>query len=309
MPTIKDVARVAQVSPATVSYVLNQTATVSAKTRARVLAAVTQLDYQPHQQARNLQRQRTGTLGVVWVGSAETTDFDLGTLIVHAVGAAARLDYSLLVTPSVAHANAGRGVADGWIVLGAATQPIAGTQVWGRYPPRGSAIPAVVADGAAAARRAVASFVHAGCSRIALLMPPTNVRGAARWYLGYRQALRQAKLPFVPTLVVEPQGATVADGAAALEALLASEVQFDAVLACGGELAYGVAQAAPQHTWRLIAGADGPLVAGAQISALHWPTDLWGTLLVERLVAALGGAAPPLWTHLHPSLVVRHSSF
>ena len=43
MPTIKDVARMAHVSPATVSYVLNESAPVSVETRARVLAAVASL--------------------------------------------------------------------------------------------------------------------------------------------------------------------------------------------------------------------------------------------------------------------------
>ena len=73
MPTIKDVARMAHVSPATVSYVLNESAPVSVETRARVLAAVASLGYQPHQQARNLQRQRTGTLGMLWLGSDEAS--------------------------------------------------------------------------------------------------------------------------------------------------------------------------------------------------------------------------------------------
>jgi DNA-binding LacI/PurR family transcriptional regulator len=309
MPTIKDVARMAHVSPATVSYVLNESAPVSVETRARVLAAVASLGYQPHQQARNLQRQRTGTLGMIWLGSDEASDLDLGALLVHCVGAAARLGYSLLVLPSPEQAASGRGVADGWIVLGDTARSLPGPAVWARYPPRGLDAVAVVPDGAAAARRAVASFINIGRQRIALILPPTQQRGAARWYLGYRQALRQAGLPFDPTLVVETPGIGAEDGAAALETLLAGGSPFDAILACGAHLAYGVASAAADHPWSLIAGADSPLVAGAGISALHWPADRWGALLVERLVAMLDGADPPPWTSLNPSLIVRHSSF
>ena len=45
-PNLNDVARLAEVSPATVSRVLNQTAPVSAGVRERVLAAISDLGYQ-----------------------------------------------------------------------------------------------------------------------------------------------------------------------------------------------------------------------------------------------------------------------
>ena len=45
-PNLNDVARLAEVSPATVSRVLNQTAPVSAAVRERVLTAVSDLGYQ-----------------------------------------------------------------------------------------------------------------------------------------------------------------------------------------------------------------------------------------------------------------------
>ena len=51
---IKDVARRAGVSTATVSHVLNDTKNVSEETRKRVLKAVEGLQYQPNQQARSL---------------------------------------------------------------------------------------------------------------------------------------------------------------------------------------------------------------------------------------------------------------
>lgn len=55
---IKDVARRAGVSTATVSHVLNHTKTVSEETRRRVLKAVEGLQYQPNQQARRLRLNR-----------------------------------------------------------------------------------------------------------------------------------------------------------------------------------------------------------------------------------------------------------
>jgi DNA-binding LacI/PurR family transcriptional regulator len=65
-PTMREVARVAGVSPMTVSYAYSQPARVSAEAAARVLAAARQLGYPgPHPAARSLRRGRVGTLGVV----------------------------------------------------------------------------------------------------------------------------------------------------------------------------------------------------------------------------------------------------
>ena len=52
--TIKQVAKLASVSAATVSYVLNGTGTVTEATRLRVLEAVTLLNYQPSHAARSM---------------------------------------------------------------------------------------------------------------------------------------------------------------------------------------------------------------------------------------------------------------
>ncbi|WP_294641230.1 LacI family DNA-binding transcriptional regulator [uncultured Aureimonas sp.] len=59
MATIRDVAKVAGVSTATVSAVVNDTAYVSPSLRARVLAAIGDLDYAPMSAARNLKRGRS----------------------------------------------------------------------------------------------------------------------------------------------------------------------------------------------------------------------------------------------------------
>jgi LacI family transcriptional regulator len=63
--TIKDVARVAQVSVATVSRALNGHGNVAEDVRNRVFAAAQELRYTPHAAARSLSSRRTQTLGVV----------------------------------------------------------------------------------------------------------------------------------------------------------------------------------------------------------------------------------------------------
>ena len=65
--TRNDVARLAGVSPATVSYVINKgPRPVSEETRARVLRAIEQLGYQPNVMAQNLRRQYPNTVGLVF---------------------------------------------------------------------------------------------------------------------------------------------------------------------------------------------------------------------------------------------------
>lgn len=63
--TIKDVARAAQVSVATVSRALNGHDNVAEEVRRRVLSVASELRYSPHHAARSLSSRRTHTIGVV----------------------------------------------------------------------------------------------------------------------------------------------------------------------------------------------------------------------------------------------------
>lgn len=65
IPTIKDVARKAGVSVASVSKVINNRPQVSVETRSRVLAAIEELGYAPNQNARELVEGQTRTVGLL----------------------------------------------------------------------------------------------------------------------------------------------------------------------------------------------------------------------------------------------------
>jgi Bacterial regulatory proteins, lacI family len=65
MTTIRDVAKAAGASTATVSHVLNASRFVSAETKTRVEEAIRALHYRPHGIARSLRRSRTHTIGVM----------------------------------------------------------------------------------------------------------------------------------------------------------------------------------------------------------------------------------------------------
>lgn len=65
MATIRDVAKEAGVSLATVSYIINGKGSVSEATRARVVQAIQQLNYVPNENARSLKSRRSPRIGLV----------------------------------------------------------------------------------------------------------------------------------------------------------------------------------------------------------------------------------------------------
>jgi LacI family transcriptional regulator len=65
MATIKDVAALAGISYTTVSHVLNRTRPVSEAVRAKVEAAISELDYVPSAVARSLKAKATSTIGLL----------------------------------------------------------------------------------------------------------------------------------------------------------------------------------------------------------------------------------------------------
>ena len=94
MPTVKDVASRANVSPGTVSNVLTGKRPVSAATRARVLQVIEELGYQPNVLARSLINRRSETIAVVASG---LDYFGPSQIVVGIERAASETGYSLLL--------------------------------------------------------------------------------------------------------------------------------------------------------------------------------------------------------------------
>lgn len=99
MATMQDVARLAQVSVSTVSYVLTGARPISQATRDRVLAAMAELDYQPHAMARGLASRRSRIIGLLLpmdergLGATETA------FVTGAAAAASSAGYHLVLSP------------------------------------------------------------------------------------------------------------------------------------------------------------------------------------------------------------------
>lgn len=81
MATMKEIARLAGVSQATVSRVINGAENVHPEIRERVMRWVRELDYQPNANARSLKQRRSNLLGVVLPGISNPFFPD----VVHAV--------------------------------------------------------------------------------------------------------------------------------------------------------------------------------------------------------------------------------
>ena len=109
-PTIKDIAARAGVSISTVHYALSRTRPISEDTRRRVLAAVAELDYQPHAGAATLPSGRTGRLAVVIGGIEPAFANTYFSDFIRGLAAAAEQEEHTVVL----YTAYGRRAADGW---------------------------------------------------------------------------------------------------------------------------------------------------------------------------------------------------
>ncbi|MGX6445677.1 LacI family DNA-binding transcriptional regulator [Neobacillus sp. K501] len=102
MANIKDVAKKAGVSVTTVSRVFNDRGYISKETRDKVLKAMAEIDYQPNQLARALQKNQSYLLGVIVPDSNHPFFSDL---IKYIETYANELDYKILLCNSLGDAE------------------------------------------------------------------------------------------------------------------------------------------------------------------------------------------------------------
>ncbi len=207
---IREVAQVAQVSPATVSRVLNGSTTVSADYRRRVLDAVDQVDYRPNRLARNLRRQKAEMIGVV-VSDIENPHFSEAVRVIEDAAFAAGYRVLLCNTDETpAKQQAYLEMLAGERVLAAIVSPSdrAGTGVDALLD---LGIPvvcfdreiddtradAVVCDNVEGLRRATEHLIWLGHERIAYVGGRLDVETGAERLEGYTITMRASGLvPF-----------------------------------------------------------------------------------------------------------------
>ncbi len=97
-PKIEDVAKLAGVSPTTVSRVLNNRGYISKETRENVHKAMNELNYFPNDVARSLFNKRTNLIGLIF---PTTSNPFFGELIFHIENICALLGYRVLLCNSL----------------------------------------------------------------------------------------------------------------------------------------------------------------------------------------------------------------
>jgi DNA-binding LacI/PurR family transcriptional regulator len=205
---MREVAKRAGVSPATVSRVLNGLETVNEDLRVRVLAAVAELDYRPNRLARNLRRRQAEMVGVV-VSDIENPHFSGMVRAVENAAFKVGLRTLLCNTDETAEKQSAylKMLADER-VLGVVISPSdpAGEEI-GELLDLGIPVvavdrmvdderaDAVVADNVEAARQATAWLIDAGHRDIGFVAGRLDVETGDERLEGYRRAMRAAGLP------------------------------------------------------------------------------------------------------------------
>ena len=259
MANIRDIAKRAGVSTATVSRALATPGVVTAKTRALVEAAVRDLDYKPNALASSLRRLRTENIVVVvpdihnpfFSGVVQGIEHVAHThghkvLLGESQNSQQRLDtYAAMLV---------RKEADGLILLGALLPSIVERAVSaGVVPPvpivmaceyfTGLQAPTVRIDNVAAAATATEHLLQLGHRRIAMITGPSGNPLVKDRLKGYRQQLAKADVT-VPAEYVARGDFTLQSGYQAMQKLFALPQKPTAVFCANDEMAMGAIRAA-----------------------------------------------------------------
>jgi DNA-binding LacI/PurR family transcriptional regulator len=244
---MSDVARHAGVSQRTVSNVVNNYVHVAPATRARVQASLDALGYRPNTAARRLRSGRTGTVTLAVPTFRERYFADLAeaviaaardrgtTILVETTGGRHETEVELL--------RGGGDILTDGVIMSAVT--LGRTDVRSRHPvvlvgdrEPGSAIDHVGIKNRDAAQAAVTHLLETGRRRILLLGAEHGPRRSYQLRRqGYQAALK--KYGIADGLYVECDWTT----AAAEEALMETELEFDGIFAMNDSAALGALRA------------------------------------------------------------------
>ena len=247
--TIRDVAREARVSVASVSRALNGHANVTEQTRSRILGIAASLRYVPHSAARSLITRRTQTIGAL----LPELYGEFFSELIRGIDLAARgRGLHLLVSSSHGDASeaasalrAMQGRVDGMLILSPhvdadflrANLPESTPSVLLNSPVQSGPYTVFNVDNFGGARAMVRHLLATGHRDVALIAGPADNFDAQQRELGYRAAMAEAATGVQP--VVIPGDFTEASGYRAGLALLARKPVPRAVFAANDMMAVG----------------------------------------------------------------------
>lgn len=252
--TRKEVAERAGVSVAVVSYVVNNgPRPVSPETQARVKKAIKELGYYPNELARSLSRKQTATIGLIIPSLINPVYAEIANSLESVCAAEG---YMVMLCGTGRDPDKEKRLAqtlrakqvDGVVVIPSQAPQVVVT------PLQQAHIPMVVLehdlpnthciaiDDLQGGRLATQHLLSLGHCRIGMIKrEPTSALSSLR-FVGYREMLEKAGIPFDPDLVIESKAGQVA-GYNAMQKLLALPNPPTAVFTHNDVLAVGAMRA------------------------------------------------------------------
>lgn len=311
MVTIYDVARLAGVSPATVSRVFNGIKVTPSREQA-VRDAAEELGFVPNRNARRL-RMSSSEVITMLIPDIENPFF---TVMTRAVEDLARADgYSVMLCNSDDDP-----VREQEYLRVAVSEPVAGiiivpssrttdlslplergvpvVSVDRRAP--GGAVDSVVADNVAGARAGADLLFEAGYRRVACITGPEQIETSGERLEGYRQAYRTRLRRTPPAELIHQTDYTIEGGEQAMRTLLALADPPDAVFAANNKLAAGAirvlaeaGQLPPAVGVVSFGGLPLVLLTPRGIGVTHLPARELGLRAAQMLLERIRGLTVP----------------
>ncbi len=328
MSTIKDVARKAGVSTATVSHVVNRTRFVSQELQQRVWQAIEELGYRPNLFARALVTKRSGTLALL---IDDILNPFFSEIALAAMQRAKQFGYRILVcnTRGNQEEKEGffnsfhQGYVDGVISMIDVEEPLMQSLVAdgvplvlsGQTKQKSRLVRSIIVDFAKGAFEATQYLISLGHRRICFIPGPLTSTADREKLEGYKQALETSSIPFAADLVVE-SNAQLQGGYEVTLALLAREQPPTAIFTSSDLLALGALRAVLDKRMRVpeeisIAGYDDIEVskyAELPLTTVHLPKYEIGSTAVDLMVKVLQGKRTNRSISFSPRLVIRRST-
>ena len=262
MVRIADVAKMANVSTATVSRVISNAGTVKKETANKVLEAIDKLNYKPNMLARQLRRLETQTILVV-IPDITNTFFSNVLRGIESVATAYGYQVLLGDAQNIVERersyldNLGQRKADGVILLTARTDQKVLEELSEQYPVvlaceyyEGSNLPTVSIDNISSARKATEYLISLNHKKIAHISGPLKVVVGRDRLKGYHQAMAHHGL-HVESLLVQEGDFSYESGFNLMKKLLMLDEIPTAVFAANDVMAMGAIKAAKSKGIRI----------------------------------------------------------
>jgi LacI family transcriptional regulator len=259
MATLKDVAKLAHVDVSTVSRALNNTSYVHPDTKARIMAAVKELSYQPNLLAKGLKQGKRKTIGIVIPKLTFSIFADVAS---GAEETARKLGYASLIcntgddkTVEKEGLNHLRnGLVDGILIVGTGANKrllrdiqATGISIVQIIREQDPTLCSIVADYQTIGYNSVQHLYERGCRKIGLINGSTEIPPYARRYKGYRKAIREFGLE---EITAEKEGFPTRDiyyGYECALKLIDENDSLDAIMAATDAQGIGVLRALKEN--------------------------------------------------------------